>query len=86
MELAEMMLALAKSYAEYGNAKKVRLIQTTHEAYYGEGYQDVQNRVPKIDNTCRELAWRPRVSMAKALKLIFDAYRGHMTEARHLSD
>ena len=32
------------------------------------GYQDVQNRVPKIDNTMRELDWQPRVDMEDALK------------------
>jgi len=86
-ELAQMMLALAKIYPEYDrNAGKVRLIQTTAQSYYGKGYQDVQNRVPKIDQTCRDLNWRPRVTMRQALKLIFDAYRGHTAEARHLMD
>jgi nucleoside-diphosphate-sugar epimerase len=86
-ELAQMMLALAKTYPEYDrNAGKVRLIQTTAQSYYGKGYQDVQNRVPKIDQTCRDLNWQPRVTMRQALKLIFDAYRGHTAEARHLMD
>jgi nucleoside-diphosphate-sugar epimerase len=86
-ELAEMMVKLAKTYPEYaGNARKVRLIRTTSQAYYGKGYQDVQNRVPKIDNTCSDLAWRPRVTMQRALKLIFDAYRRHIAEARRLMD
>ncbi len=85
--LAEMMLALAITYPEYAkNAKKVRLIETTAQAYYGKGYQDVQNRVPKIDLTCRDLDWKPRFTMRKALKLIFDAYRGHTAEARQLMD
>jgi nucleoside-diphosphate-sugar epimerase len=85
--LAEMMLALAVTYPEYAkNAKKVRLIETTSQAYYGKGYQDVQNRVPKIDATCRDLDWKPQVTMKRALKLIFDAYRGHTAEARHLMD
>ncbi len=86
-ELAGMMLTLAKTYPEFErNAGKVRLVQATSQAYYGKGYQDVQNRVPKIDNTCRDLDWRPQVTMRKALKLIFDAYRGHTAEARHLTD
>ncbi|TMG81577.1 MAG: bifunctional UDP-4-keto-pentose/UDP-xylose synthase, partial [Betaproteobacteria bacterium] len=54
------------------------------ERYYGRGYQDMQNRVPKIDNTMRELAWRPRVAMGEALKRIYDAYRTDVAEARHL--
>jgi hypothetical protein len=36
----------------------VQLVETTSGAYYGKGYQDVQNRVPKIDNTMQELGWR----------------------------
>ncbi len=86
-DLAEMMLSLAKTYPEYAKkAQKVRLVETTAQAYYGKGYQDVQNRVPKIDLTCRDLDWKPQVTMKRALKLIFDAYRGHTAEARHLMD
>ena len=44
----------------------------------------MQNRVPKIDNTCADLDWRPKVAMADALKRIFDAYRGQVAEARRL--
>src|SRR5207253_3076699 len=60
-ELAESMVKLALEYPEYrAAARKLRIVKTTAERYYGSGYQDVQNRVPKIDNTMRELAWRPR--------------------------
>src|SRR3954451_141035 len=59
-ELAEQMVALAHDYPEYrAAAKKVRIVRTSAEKYSGRGYQDMQNRVPKIDNTRRELAWRP---------------------------
>jgi len=86
-ELARMMLKLALAYPEYRpSARKVRLVATTAEKYYGKGYQDVQNRVPKITNTMRDLGWRPRVNMQQALKRIFDAYRTHVSEARHLVD
>jgi nucleoside-diphosphate-sugar epimerase len=86
-ELATMMLALAAEYPEYAeSAKQVRLVETSSGAYYGKGYQDVQNRVPKIDATCSELGWTPTVSMADALRHIFDAYRGQVGEARALMD
>ena len=86
-ELAQMMLDLARRYPEYErSARKVRLVNTTAAAYYGRGYQDVQNRVPKIANTTKDLHWRPRVGMKQALKLIFDAYRDHVGEARRLMD
>jgi nucleoside-diphosphate-sugar epimerase len=79
------MLALAARYPEYAtNAAKVELIDTTAEAYYGRGYQDVQNRVPKITNTCADLDWKPVVGMEDALARIFDAYRGQVAEARRL--
>jgi nucleoside-diphosphate-sugar epimerase len=84
-ELAAMMVKLALDYPEYrANAKKVKLIKTTAAQYYGSGYQDVRNRVPKITNTMKELGWKPRVSMPQALKRIFDAYRTHVAEARRL--
>jgi nucleoside-diphosphate-sugar epimerase len=86
-ELATMMLELAVKYPEYqAAARKVKMVDTTSGAYYGAGYQDVQNRVPKIENTCRELNWQPRVAMEEALVNIFDAYRTHVPEARQLMD
>ena len=84
-ELAQMMLAMAAQYPEYrDSAAAVRIVDTTAAAYYGDGYQDVQNRVPKIVNTCADLQWQPRVSMEDALRRIFEAYRGHVAEARAL--
>ncbi|CAG0998345.1 UDP-apiose/xylose synthase [Burkholderiales bacterium] len=86
-ELAHMMLELALSYPEYrASASQVEIVETTADAYYGKGYQDVQNRVPKIENTCRDLAWTPAVPMAEALRRIFDAYRGDVAQARRLVD
>src|SRR5438874_1859400 len=83
--LAEMMVELALEYPEYrASARKVRIKRTTAERYYGRGYQDMQNRVPKISATSRDLRWKPRVGMRQALKLIFDAYRTQIAEARHL--
>jgi nucleoside-diphosphate-sugar epimerase len=86
-ELAQRMLELAQSYPEYAaSAANVRLVDTTAETYYGKGYQDVQNRVPKIANTCADLGWKPVVGMEDALARIFEAYRGQVAEARHLVD
>jgi nucleoside-diphosphate-sugar epimerase len=84
-ELARMMLELADKYPEYATgASQVGIVETTSGAYYGAGYQDVQNRVPKITNTCEELDWQPTTSMADALKKIFDAYRGQVADAKAL--
>jgi nucleoside-diphosphate-sugar epimerase len=84
-DLAHMMLALARQYPEYGeSAAATTIVETTANDYYGSGYQDVQNRVPKIDNTCTDLDWEPKVAMDDALRRIFDAYRGHVADARAL--
>ena len=84
-ELAEAMVKLALEYPEYrAAARKVRIVKTSAEKYYGSGYQDVQNRVPKITNTKRDLRWSPKVGMPAALRHIFDAYRTHVAEAKHL--
>ncbi|MEJ5211837.1 MAG: bifunctional UDP-4-keto-pentose/UDP-xylose synthase [Burkholderiales bacterium] len=84
-ELAQMMLDLAMTYPEYrDSAARVRMVETRSSEYYGQGYQDVQNRVPRIDNTMRDLDWAPRVSMQEALRHIFDAYKGQVAEARKL--
>jgi nucleoside-diphosphate-sugar epimerase len=84
-ELANMMLALALQYPEYReSAAATTIVETTSAAYYGSGYQDVQNRVPKIDNTRAELDWAPTVGMDEALRRIFDAYRSHVADARAL--
>jgi nucleoside-diphosphate-sugar epimerase len=86
-ELAKMMVNLAMTYPEYREtATRVELVDTTAEAYYGKGYQDVQNRVPDITNTCADLQWEPKVAMEDALRRIFDAYRGQVAEARLLVD
>ena len=86
-ELATMMLNMAAEYPEYRDtAAKVKLIDTTSGEYYGKGYQDVQNRVPKIDNTRTDLNWAPEVNMETALRKIFEAYRGDVEKARNLVD
>lgn len=84
-ELAQMMLALAARYPEYrDSAAQVEIVDVSAGDYYGSGYQDVQHRVPKIENTCTDLGWQPRVTMNEALVRIFEAYRGDVARARAL--
>src|SRR4029079_17616957 len=86
-ELARMMVKLALAYPEYrDSARKVKVVATTADAYYGRGYQDVRARVPKITNTVKELRWQPKVAMDEALRRIFDAYRMDVAGARQLVD
>jgi len=85
-QLAEMMLEVARSRPEYRHAaQQVRILDVSSARYYGEGYQDIQTRVPSIENTCRDLKWRPTTDMATALQAIFAAYAGDLQQARELN-
>ncbi len=65
-ELAEMMLAIARSIPEYAQfAKPVKLIDVSAEKYYGTGYQDVRARRPWIKNTVEELGLEARCRHAR---------------------
>jgi nucleoside-diphosphate-sugar epimerase len=80
--LATNMIDLASQYPEYAErAKRVSLTYVSADEYYGPGYQDVQNRVPLIENTCVELNWEPRVTLQDALARIFESYRTHVSDA-----
>jgi len=82
-----MMLELARQYPEYADGlAKVNVVETTSGAYYGKGYQDVQNRVPKIDNTMADLGWAPETTMQDALKHIFEFYRDQAAAIRDLAE
>jgi nucleoside-diphosphate-sugar epimerase len=84
-ELAQTMLELAKGFAEYREAaSRVKLVETTSGAYYGAGYQDVQNRTPNIDGARTDLGWSPRVGLRDALGRILESYRQHVADARSL--
>jgi nucleoside-diphosphate-sugar epimerase len=86
-ELAQMMLELAAQYPEYRDtAKQVQLVETSSGAYYGAGYQDVQNRVPKIESTVSELGWKPQFAMRDALVKIFDSYKDKLQDATQLNN
>lgn len=86
-ELAELMLEIALELPEYRpGAQKVELIEVGSKDYYGDGYQDIQNRVPWIGNTREDLNWEPKVGIRDALRNIFQAYRHEVAEARVLID
>ncbi len=86
-ELAELMLEIAREFPEYAaGAARVELQEVSSGNYYGEGYQDIQTRVPFIGNTKDDLGWAPKVDVRDALHKIFEAYRHEVAEARALLD
>ena len=86
-QLAETMLSMAAEYPEYAEAASAcRIVETSAKDFYGSGYQDVQDRVPKVDATCRDLDWRPLVPMEESLRRIFESYRTKVVDARSLTE
>jgi nucleoside-diphosphate-sugar epimerase len=86
-ELAVLMLEIAGEIPEYqAGAAAVRLIDVPSTTYYGAGYEDIQTRVPWIENTQTDFGWAPRVGICDALRNIFDAYRDEVATAGALID
>ena len=78
--LAEKTLAIAKTIPAYKFANKVKIISTTSANYYGDGYQDVQNRSPKIENARKYLDWKPVVDMDTALRTTLEYHANNILE------
>ncbi|MEJ2721701.1 MAG: bifunctional UDP-4-keto-pentose/UDP-xylose synthase [bacterium] len=86
-ELAGLMLDIAAEFPEYKErAAQVELLDVSSHDYYGKGYQDIQTRVPWIENTKQELGWTPRVPLRDSLRGIFEAYRHEVADAGALID
>src|SRR5450631_4380917 len=86
-ELAETMLAMASEYPEYAAAAaRCRIVETSATDFYGAGYQDVQDRLPKIAATMNDLGWQPKVDMKDSLRRIFESYRAKVGDARALTE
>ena len=74
-EVAETMLQLAKKYPQYKNqVTKIKIVNTQADDYYGDGYQDVQNRVPAIKHAQKFLNWQPTTNLKTALEKTMDYY------------
>ncbi len=72
-ELAEMLVALVKTYPTYAPlAEKTKLLTVSSGDYYGKGYQDVLTRVPSIKNAEQYLGWKPTTDLKTALRKTLD--------------
>ena len=74
-ELAEELLALVRSYPQHrAAAEQVKLVSTSSDDYYGQGYQDIMTRVPSIENARKYLGWTPSTDLKTALRKTLDYY------------
>jgi nucleoside-diphosphate-sugar epimerase len=86
-QLAERMIDIGKRHPAYAKqAQSVKIREVNSAEFYGKGYEDVQTRVPWIDNTQQDLGWSPKAGMDEILSAVFDAYAAEVTAAAQLID
>ena len=88
-ELAEMLLRQFDASPKRGRFPPfagMRAIES--HRYYGEGYEDVRHRRPRIENARRLLDWRPRVSLMDSVAATLEFFLTEQlsTEVRHFSE
>ncbi len=80
-ELAHLLVKIIARYPKYkAQAEATKIIEVSSTNYYGEGYQDVQNRVPSIANAKKYLDWTPTVGMEESLVKALDYHLSHPNE------
>jgi nucleoside-diphosphate-sugar epimerase len=80
-ELAHLLVKIIARYPKYkAQAETTKIIEVSSTNYYGEGYQDVQNRVPSIANAKKYLDWTPTVGMEESLVKALDYHLSHPNE------
>ena len=68
-EIVEMVLSSAEKISGYEDVRThVNVVSQDSGQYYGEGYQDVQRRVPSVEKIKNELDWKPTTSTADAIE------------------
>lgn len=68
-ELAETLKRVVTGFPEFREkALKAKILTTSSDRFYGEGYEDVAFRVPSIRKASRLLGWKPRYSLEEAIR------------------
>ncbi len=71
-ELGRMMIACyQKIYSPHAHLTCETI---SSEKFYGQGYEDTQQRIPDMDKAQKLLAWQPKTSLMEMLPLILEDY------------
>ncbi|HPU29774.1 MAG TPA: bifunctional UDP-4-keto-pentose/UDP-xylose synthase [Syntrophorhabdaceae bacterium] len=74
-ELAHKLKKIFKEHPSTKNIKKEsEIIEVFSREFYGEGYQDINRRVPSIKKAEKLLGWKPKVDLDTALKKTLEYY------------
>lgn len=66
---AEMLLEEAADYPLFAkHLPNVKIVVKDGSTHYGKAYQDMQNRVPCIQNIVTDLGWEPKVGVKEAIR------------------
>ncbi|HEU5078878.1 MAG TPA: bifunctional UDP-4-keto-pentose/UDP-xylose synthase [Opitutaceae bacterium] len=72
-DLATIIVEAFKEYPEYReHVASVQIVRTSSGEYFGKYYQDIQTRVPSIENAKSKLGWDPKVDLKTAIKRTLD--------------
>ncbi|HTZ04699.1 MAG TPA: NAD-dependent epimerase/dehydratase family protein [Gaiellaceae bacterium] len=85
LELADLM---RRTYAEITGKRAYRrhaIEFVTGIELYGEGYEDCDRRMPRLDKATTRLGWEPRVPLREALRETMTYYHEHYDVERHVN-
>lgn len=74
-ELADMMMRILSEHAGYEDIPNTtKLKNISGDDYYGHGYQDIERRVPMIDNAMSQLGWLPTINLEDGMRQTIGHY------------
>ena len=77
-DLAKLIITAFKDYPDYAeHVKAAKVVKVSSGTYFGKYYQDIQKRVPSINNIKKQLGWTPKVNLKTAIKLTLDYHLAH---------
>jgi nucleoside-diphosphate-sugar epimerase len=77
-DLATLMIEAFKEYPDYrDHAESAQIVEVPSATYFGKYYQDIQRRVPSIENAQKRLGWDPKVDLKTAIRLTLDYHLAH---------
>ncbi len=80
-ELARRIVRIAGEFPQLAErARAVPIVPVTSQQYYGEGYQDIEMRVPAIEAARERLGWRPTTDLDSAIRQTIAYYVARGTE------
>jgi len=74
-ELAHILKKLFKQHPDHRNDKTYsKIIDTSADTFYGNGYQDIYTRKPSIEKARTLLNWEPKIGLEESLRLTLNSF------------